>query len=143
MNQLRKRLMESVSAVSCADKVGLLQSAGVDSVSVGIILQESGKRVQAYTFEIQGYRSRERERAEIIARHLGWRLKVVTVPTRNLAADVKRLAIQFGCCTKVLFEVLIPLLYIFREVEEHEVWTGFNADDSYGNTREAILEQSR
>jgi site-specific DNA-cytosine methylase len=143
MNELRKRLIESVSAVSRANEVALLQSAGLDSISVGIILQELGKHVVAYTYEIQGFRSREREKAEILARHFGWALKVITVPTRNLAADIKWLAIQLRCCTKVLFEVLFPLLYIFREIEQHEVWSGFNSDDHYGNTRKAVLEQAR
>ncbi len=143
MNELRERLMESDSSVSRADEVALLQSAGMDSISVGIVLQELGKRVVAYTYEVQGFRSREREKAEILARHFGWVLKVVTVPTRNLPADVRWLAIKLRCCTKVLFEVLFPLLYLLREIEEHEVWTGFNADDHYGNTRKVVLEQAR
>jgi DNA-cytosine methyltransferase len=70
-------------------------------------------------------------------------LSVVTVPTHNLAADFKRLAIQFGCKKKVQFEVTLPLLYVIPAIEEREVWTGFNADDNYGNTRECLLEQSR
>jgi site-specific DNA-cytosine methylase len=72
-----------------------------DSVSTGIVCQEVGKEVHAYTYELQGYRSRERERVEAIARHFGWRLDVITVPTYNLAADFKRLAIQYGCKKKV------------------------------------------
>lgn len=29
------------------------------------------------------------------------------------------------------------------EIEEREIWTGFNADDHYGNTRAVLLEQAR
>jgi site-specific DNA-cytosine methylase len=140
MNELRDRLVKVVSSMSCANRVGLLLSAGIDCTSVGIVCQELGKHVQTYTYEIQGFRSREREKVEVIARHFGWPLKVVTVPTRNLAADFKRLTIQFGCKTKVQSEVLFPLLYIFPEIEEQEVWSGFNADDHYGNTRKAVVE---
>jgi site-specific DNA-cytosine methylase len=143
MNELRDRLAKVVSAMSGADRVGLLLSAGMDSISVGITCQELGKSVCAYTYEIQGYRSREREKVEVIARHFGWPLKVIRVPRRNLAADFKRLVIQFRCRTKVQSEVLFPLLYIFPEIEEQEVWSGFNADDHYGNTRKAVLEQAR
>jgi len=118
-------------------------SAGIDSVSTGIVCTEAGKEVHAYTYELKGYRSREREKVEVLARHFGWRLSVVTVPTSNLAADFKRLAIQYGCKKKVQFEVTLPLLYVIPEIEERDVWTGFNADDHYGNTRGPLLDQAR
>jgi len=143
MSELRGLLSRIVSEKSREDTVALLVSAGIDSVSTGIVCQEVGKMVHAYTYEVQGYRSRERDRVEVIARHFGWLLHVITVPTRNLAADFKRLAIQYRCTTKVQFEVTFPLLYVFREIEEREVWTGFNADDHYGNTREILLDQAR
>jgi DNA (cytosine-5)-methyltransferase 1 len=143
MSELRNLLSELVSARSRDHKVALLASAGIDSVSTGIACREVGKEVHAYTYELHGYRSREREKVEVIARHFGWRLKVVTVPTRNLAADFKRLAIEHGCKIKVQFEVLLPLLYVIPLIEEREIWTGFNADDHYGNTRKVILGQAR
>jgi hypothetical protein len=143
MNDLRRLLRGIVTGMSRDDRVGLLLSAGIDSVSTGIVCQEIGKEVHAYTYELQGYRSRERERVETIARHFGWRLHVVTVPTHNLALDFKRLAIQYGCKKKVQFEVTLPLLYVIPAIEEREVWTGFNADDHYGNTREPLLDQAR
>lgn len=143
MAELRSLLRKIVTGGSRDDRVALLLSAGIDSVSTGIACEEAGKTVQAYTFELKGYRSREREKVEKIARHFGWPLKVVTVPTRYLPPDFKRLAIQHACWRKVLFEVLFPLLYVFPEIEEREVWTGFNADDHYGNTREPKLQQAR
>jgi DNA-cytosine methyltransferase len=143
MTELRGLLHKIVSGKSREHTVALLASAGIDSVSTGIVCQELGKNVHAYTYELQGYRSREREKVESIARHLRWPLKVVTVPTRNLATDFKRLAIQYGCRKKVQFEVLFPLLYVMPEIEEREVWTGFNADDHYGNTRQPLLHQAR
>jgi DNA-cytosine methyltransferase len=143
MAELRSLLHRIVAGGSRDDRVALLLSAGIDSISTGIACEEAGKKVQAYTFELKGYRSREREKVEKIAQHLGWPLKVITVPTLYLPADFKRLAIQHGCWRKVLFEVLFPLLYVFPEIDEHEVWTGFNADDHYGNTREPKLQQAR
>jgi len=143
MSELRDLLCELVSGMSRDDRVALLLSAGIDSVSTGIACQEVGKEVHAYTYELQGYRSREREKVETIARHFGWRLDVITVPTHNLAADFKRLAVQHGCKKKVQFEVTLPLLYVIPAIQEREVWTGFNADDHYGNTREPLLDQAR
>ena len=58
--------------------VALLQSAGIDSISTGIECEEIGKEVTAYTYEVHGYTSQEREKVEAIARHLGWRLCMVT-----------------------------------------------------------------
>jgi DNA-cytosine methyltransferase len=143
MSELRRMLGRIVAGASRERNVALLLSAGIDSVSTGIACQEAGKTVHGYTYEIQGYRSREREKAETIARHLNWPLSVVTVPTRNLASDFKRLAILYGCKTKVQFEVLFPLLYVVPEVQEREIWTGFNADDHYGNTRQVLLDHAR
>ncbi len=143
MRDLRGLLRTIITGKSRDNRVGLLLSAGIDSVSTGIVCQEIGKEVHAYTYELQGYRSREREKVEVIARHFGWRLDVVTVPTHNQAAGFKRLAIQSGCKKKVQFEVTLPLLSVIPEIEEREVWTGFNADDHYGNTREPLLAQAR
>ena len=143
MSELGGSLRRIVTGMSRDDRVALLLSAGIDSVSTGIACQEVGKEVRAYTFELQGFRSREREKVETIAHHFGWRLHVITVPTHNLAADFKRLAIQYGCKTKVQFEVTLPLLYVVPVIEEREVWTGFNADDHYGNTRDPLLDQAR
>jgi hypothetical protein len=143
MHDLKGLLRKIITGKSRDNRVGLLLSAGMDSVSTGIACQEVGKEVHAYTYELQGYRSREREKVEVIARHFGWRLDVITVPTYDLAADFKRLAIQYGCKKKVQFEVTLPLLYVIPEIEERDVWTGFNADDHYGNTRGSLLDQAR
>jgi len=143
MSELRHLLRKVVTGGSRDDRVALLLSAGIDSVSTGIACEEVGKEVRAYTYELKGYRSRERDKVEKIAQHLRWPLKVVTVPSHNLASDFKRLAIEYKCQRKVLFEVLFPILYVFPEIEEREVWTGFNADDHYGNTREPMLKHAR
>ncbi len=143
MSDLQNLMRRIVAGKSRDDRVALLLSAGIDSVSTGIICQEIGKEVHAYTYELQGYRSQEREKVEAIARHFGWRLHVITVPTRNLNADFKRLAIQHGCKKKVQFEVAFPLMHVIPAIDEREIWSGFNADDHYGNTRETLLDQAR
>ncbi len=143
MTELRAIMRRKVTGSSRDKNVALLMSAGIDSVSTGIICEEVGRKVHAYTYELHGYGSHERGKAEALASHLKWPLSVITVPTRNLVSDFKRLAIQHGCKTKVQFEVLFPLLYVFPGVQEHEVWTGFNADDHYGNTRQVLLDHAR
>jgi DNA-cytosine methyltransferase len=143
MSELADLLRRIISEKSREDTVALLASAGIDSVSTGIICQEIGKTVHAYTYELQGYRSREREKVESIARHFGWELTIVTVPTHVLTDDFKRLANSLRCEKKVQFEVSYPLLYVMSVIEESEIWTGWNADDHYGNTREYMFCQAR
>lgn len=143
MSDLRRLLRQAVITQSRESTVALLLSAGIDSVSTGIVCEEVGKKVQAYTYELKGYRSREREKVEAIARHFGWPLRVITVPTAGIREDFLRLAIEYLCDRKVQFEVLLPLLYVLPEINELEIWTGFNADDHYGNTRQILLDQAR
>lgn len=143
MTELATLLCAAVARCSRDDRCDILLSGGIDSTSVAIAAQEAGKELHALTYELKGYRSRDREKAEAIARHLDVPLRVVTIPTRHIAADFKRLAIEHRCKTKVQFEVLFPLLYVTAESEHREVLTGFNADDRYGNTRDPKLEQSR
>ena len=93
MTELRA-IMRRIVTGSSDKNVALMMSAGIDSVSTGIICEEVGTKVHAYTYELHGYSSHERGKAEALARHLKWPLSVVTVQTRNLASDFKRLAIQ-------------------------------------------------
>ena len=143
MNELFSRLCNSVAVRSRDSEVAISLSAGIDSLSTLFALKELGKKVQAYTFELQGYRSQEREKVETIAHRLKVPLRVVTVPTNHVVTDFLRLAIRHRCKKKVQFEVLYKFLYVVPEIDEREIWTGFNADDHYGNTREAVFEQAR
>jgi asparagine synthetase B (glutamine-hydrolysing) len=125
-----------------SDTASLLLSGGLDSLTTGIALSACGKSVQAYFYELQGYPSTERRRVEMVARRLNWPLTIITVPTNNLRADFIRLAVTHGCNRKVHFEVCFPYLYVFPVIAGDELWTGWNADDNYGNTRQIILEQA-
>ena len=143
MISLRSGLRDTVARMSRQDHVALMLSGGRDSITTGIACQEAGKTVHAYTYELDGYRSTEREKVKSIARHFGWKLSVVTVPTNCLSDDFKRLAIGLGCRKKVHFEVSYPVQYLMRVIEEAEIWTGWNADDHLGNTREYVFHQAR
>ena len=141
--QLADLMLAAIRKYGRDRKVGLLLSGGLDSVSVGILLGEAGHTVTAYTYELEGYRSLDRPKAERIAKHFGWPLQIITVPSASVRNDFLRLAIDHGCRKKVQFEVTQPLLHLFPCIDETEVWTGFNADDHYGNTRQSALEQYR
>ncbi|MET4045446.1 DNA-cytosine methyltransferase [Bradyrhizobium sp. RT6a] len=140
---LRTILRNHVLARSSCSRVALLLSGGADSFIVGYSCEEVGKEVVAYTYELDGIPSIERPAAEAIARHMGWRLRVVRVPTAGLRAAFLRLAIQHGCSKKTQFEVTYPIAHVIPEIAEREVLTGWNFDDHFGNTREDIMEMAR
>jgi site-specific DNA-cytosine methylase len=143
MSELLSLLCRAVRARSRDDAVALLLSGGVDSTSVGIALQKAGKTVRAYTYRLQGYPSSDLKKAIAIARHFGWPLTIVEVPTADAACDFMRLAIELRCRKKTQFENAFPLLYVLPRIAEAEVWTGFNADDHYGNSKNCVLRQKR
>ncbi|UPT96454.1 DNA (cytosine-5-)-methyltransferase [Bradyrhizobium barranii subsp. apii] len=143
MSELRQLLRDAVARKSTDNDVALLLSRGRDSITVGIACHDLGKRVHAYTYELEGYPSAEREGVEAIARHFGWPLTVVRVPTTNLVTAFMRLAIDYRCCKKVQFETAYPMIHVVPTIEENEILTGWNADDNYGNTREYIFHQVR
>lgn len=143
MSDFQTHLQAYISAKSRSDSVALLLSGGIDSLSVGFALRDAGKTFTAYTYEIQGYPSRDRPKAELLARHLGCPLRVITVPNADASNAFIRLAVQNGCRKKVHHETSFPWLYALPEIEEAEIWSGWNADDHYGNTRKIVLDQAR
>jgi DNA-cytosine methyltransferase len=139
----RKIFRAEVAAESSCRTVALLLSGGLDSFITGFVCQEVGKGVVAYTYEVDGIASSERPIAEAIARHMGWPLRIVRVPISSLTGAFLRLAIEYGCSKKTQFEVIFPIMHLIPEVSETEIFTGWNFDDHFGNTREDILEMSR
>src|SRR5262249_59025441 len=65
------------------------------------------------------------------------------VRAAEAARDFMRLAVENGCRKKTQFDNTSPLLYVLPRIAEAEVWTGYNADDHYGNTKNCALDQKR
>lgn len=150
MSYFKSILVEAVRRLDRArphgrarSEASLLLSSGLDSLTTGLALEATGKSVRAYFYELQSHQSKERRAVEKAARRLGWSLTIITVPTTDLRADFLRLAVTHRCNRKVHFEVCFPLLYAFPAIPDDEVWTGWNADDNYGNTRKIILDQAK
>jgi DNA-cytosine methyltransferase len=143
MSELLSLLCGAVGARSSDQAVALLLSGGIDSTSVGIALQNVGKTVRAYTYRLRGYESSDLTKAIAIARHFGWHLTIITVPTADVARDFMRLAVEQRCRKKTQFENTFPLLYMLPRIAEAEVWSGFNADDHYGNGNRFCREQHK
>jgi DNA-cytosine methyltransferase len=143
MTDLMTILTSACRDLSQDKGIALLLSGGIDSISVGLALQAAGKNVHAYTMQLEGCSSGDLRTAQLVAHQMGWRHSVISVPTAHIADDFIRLAVEHACHRKVQFECSFPLMYAFPAIEETEIFSGFNADDHYGNTREAILEHDR
>jgi DNA (cytosine-5)-methyltransferase 1 len=65
------------------------------------------------------------------------------VPTADVARDFVRLAVEHRCRKKTQFENTFPLLYVLPRIAEAEVWSGYNADDHYGNSNRFCREQHK
>jgi DNA-cytosine methyltransferase len=130
-------------ASSCqTDAVALWLSGGYDSLTVGLACEAAGKRVTAYTFEIDGVVSKDRLKAEEISSRRGWKLKIVQAAPRALAADFVHLATALRCRSKVQFEVGYPTMHLTSATQQIEILTGWNADDHYGNTAKFMRDMS-
>lgn len=140
MSELIKKLSASIASESKDDRVAVLLSGGIDSLSVAIAAEQLGKRITAYSFALDGYPSAELSAAIAIARAHAWPMKVIHVPTDDLKDDFFRLALQDGCRKKVHFEVTFPISYVIPAISEAEILTGWNADDHYGNTAKVVIE---
>jgi hypothetical protein len=113
-DNLPQILGREVERQSSAKTVALSLSGGLDSTIMGLICEKVGKRVVAYTYELDGIPSSERPIAEAIARHMGWSLRIVRVPTAGLSSAFLRLAIEHRCTKKTQFEVTYPIAHVRR-----------------------------
>lgn len=142
MSSLSELLATEVEQQSRDKDAAVLLSGGLDSLTVALTLKRFGKNISAYTYALNGYRSQDCAKSEAIARHYGWPITVITIDPGSVCSDFVTLAIEHGCRKKVQFECTYVLLHMFPEIREREVWTGYNADDYFGNTKKAILTQA-
>lgn len=122
-------------------KVALLFSGGIDSLTCGLVAQDLGYEVIAYTFKLSDYRSKDAEAAVEFAEKLGWKINLITIPCSvdNLKRDFLALAQKWKCRRKVEFECSLPWLYLMPEIKEQFVLTGVTADGHFGLTKAAKI----
>ena len=116
----------------------LLLSGGVDSISVGLAAHYAGKKVHAYSFRLDMHNSYDIQKAEEVAKYMGWEFTPIIVPTDNLEQDWITLA-NLGCKKKTHFECVFPFLYVYPHIIEKYVVTGWGADGYYGVSKKAQI----
>jgi len=108
-------------------EIAVLLSGGVDSVSVGLAAESAGKEVHAYSFHLDTHKSYDFLKAEEVSNLLGWKFTGIVVPTTKLVDDWHRL-VKHGCRKKTHFETVFPFLYVYPEIVEKYVLSGWIAD---------------
>lgn len=120
-------------------EVALLLSGGADSTSLGFAAQRLGKRVTAYTFHVDDVHSYDSKKACETAKHFGWNIVDVSVPSNDIETDFIRLAQEYDCKKKTQFECTFPFLYVYPKITEHFVLSGIAADGHYGVSKKACM----
>ena len=122
-------------------EIAVLLSGGVDSVSVGLAAESAGKEVHAYSFYLNGAPSYDFIKAAEVAHKRNWNFTPIVVPTENLIEDWHRL-VELTCRKKTHFECVFPFLYVYPEIEEKYVLTGWGADGYFGPSKKAMMRYS-
>ena len=124
---IKKLLVDHIKNNVPDDKVAVLLSGGLDSVSVSLAAASAGKKVQAYSFHLDTHKSYDFKKAREVCEHMKWGFTEIVVPTDNLIQDWYRL-VKHGCRKKTHFETVFPFLYVYPEIVEKYVLSGWIAD---------------
>ena len=139
MSELTELLIAAVRRDAPETEVALLLSGGADSLSVGFAAARAGKRIHAYSFQLDDAPTQDSRAAERAAQTFGWGFTLVKVPTANIRADFLQLAARWACRKKTQFECAWPFLYVFPVITQRCVLTGLTADNHYGLTKECMI----
>ena len=135
---IRKLLEDYIKNNVPDNEVAVLLSGGVDSISVGLAAHHVGKKVHAYSFHLVGEESYDFKKARDVSDKMQWEFSGVQVPTDNLVEDWHRL-VKLKCQKKTHFECVFPFLYIYPQIEETYVLTGWGADGYFGVSKKLTM----
>ena len=119
-------------------KCAVLLSGGVDSLSVALAAHNVGKEVIAYSFHLEGNESYDFKTAQKFSEQMGWTFKSTAVPTDNLEEDWHTL-VKLECKKKTHFECVFPFLYVYPNITEEYILTGWGADGYFGVSKKAQM----
>jgi asparagine synthetase B (glutamine-hydrolysing) len=138
-----KLLINSLDIESKDKNVAVLLSGGVDSLSVAFAANRLNKNITAYTFHLKNQLSYDAEKAIEVSSIFNWPIKVIEIPTDNLEKDFSTLTNEIKCIKKTHYECCFPFLYIYPQIKEREVLSGWAADGYYGISKKAILHYTK
>tara|TARA_B100000131_G_scaffold186016_1_gene179057 strand:+ start:61 stop:888 length:828 start_codon:yes stop_codon:yes gene_type:complete len=134
-----KLLMNNIEKNVPDNKIALLLSGGVDSMSIGFSAHRLGKKVTAYSFKTDKHNSYDYNKAEEVANIMGWNFIGTTVPVNNLKEDFFKLLDNYNCEKKTQFECTYPFLYVYPKIKEKYVLSGLGADGYHGLSKKVCI----
>lgn len=139
MNQNIGEILRDIVRRQVKDnRVAVLLSGGVDSLSVAFAAQDVGLDVHAYSFQLDTHPSYDYQKSQEVSNHFNWEFTGITVPTNQLKKDFHRL-VDYDCKKKTHFECVYPFLYVYPEIKEKYVLSGWAADGYYGISKKAMM----
>ncbi|WP_323731922.1 asparagine synthase-related protein [Clostridium sp.] len=133
-NMINKYLLEQDIRT---EKVALLFSSGMDSLSILLSCLEVGIKPRLYTFYLDNHVSDDVNRSREVAKILNLDLTEIKIDTHvvNLESDIELIIKTFKTQRKTAIQCIHPFLYVIPKVREKYILTGLCADDLYGTAR--------
>lgn len=133
-----KLLCDYIERTVPDNNVAVLLSGGVDSLSVAFAAQRLGKKIHAYSFRLDTHTNYDYEKAKEVSELFGWEFTGVNIDTSVLDSDFYRL-VAIDCVKKTHFECVYPFMYVYAEIKEEYVLSGWAADGYYGVSKKANI----
>lgn len=111
-------------------KVAVLLSGGADSTVVALAAHNVGKKITAFSFQVNGFENEDYNQAKITCEVMGWDFIAVKISKANLLKRFMDLFAVYGCRKKTEAECLFPMLDVIKAVKDKgfsEVLTGFGS----------------
>ena len=121
------------------NEVAVLMSGGTDSLSIAVAADALGKKLNCYTFRIDGTDSPDSIASQKACEHFNWNLKIIDVPVDNIEEDFLTLMRKYECRKKTHVECTFPFLYVYPHIKEKYILTGWAADGYYGVSKRANI----
>lgn len=122
------------------EKVAVMFSGGLDSLSVLFSLIELGYDVKLYTFYREGVLSDDLKISRKVASNLNLELEEIEISNDldKLVDDLKLLIKKHDLKKKTQFQVMHPMVYVCNAITEKFVVSGLAADTLYGTARSML-----
>ena len=131
---LEEEIKNSVPTEECA----VLLSGGVDSLSVAFAAANLRKKITAYSFCLEDNPSYDFGFAKDISHHFGWKFKVIPINMSDFEDRFEDL-VRLRCVKKTHFECVFPFLYVYPQIKEKYVLSGWAADGYFGVSKKANM----
>tara|TARA_R110000823_G_scaffold113126_2_gene235024 strand:- start:478 stop:1275 length:798 start_codon:yes stop_codon:yes gene_type:complete len=133
------KILENYIKENIPDKeVAVLLSGGVDSLSVAFALHRQGKKIISYSFKLKNIPNYDFEKAKTVSKIFNWDFKEIIIDPKLLKDDFYKLK-DLGCYKKTHYECMYPFIYIFPQIKEKYVASGWAADGYYGISKKAMI----